>query len=298
MSRLFSADYTSALQHGFQHIAIPHVGNVHVRAHFLNVFMKSEIAHDCRRDFVFRQFSVVLQHPGTNADGFVSVNHLAVFVHHNQTVRISVISESDIRMLLPDLLLQFLRVGGANMIVDVDAVRRAADGNHPCAQIPVNPGSDLVGRTVGAVHDDSHAVKTHVNCGEKVAPVDLHGVLLTFHAGAQRFSRHMGVGIDSANDQIFDFLFNRIVQLEAFTVEEFDSVIFKRIMRCGNHDAGLCLVVTNQISYRRRGNHAHLDHIASDGEDSRRQSILQHIAGNTRIFSDDDHRVFPGFSQH
>jgi hypothetical protein len=47
-------------------------------------------------------------------------------------------------------------------VVDVEAIRRAADGNHLGTQFVEHLGRDVVGRAMGGIHDDLQTLEREV----------------------------------------------------------------------------------------------------------------------------------------
>ena len=90
------------------------------------------------------------------------------------------------------------------------------------------------------------------------------------------------------DDQFFDPRFDFIGQLEAVVREKFDAVVLIRIMRGGNHHAGIGPQAPRQEGDRRRRHRTDEQYVDAHGADARHQGRLQHIAGDPRILPDDD----------
>jgi hypothetical protein len=64
-------------------------------------------------------------------------------------------------------------VRGAHFVVDVQAVGRAADGDHLGAQLMEHLGRDLVGRAMGGIHHDLQPLQRQVVCEGALAEFDV-----------------------------------------------------------------------------------------------------------------------------
>ena len=87
------------------------------------------------------------------------------------------------------------------------------------------------------------------------------------------------------HDNVFDFILQCIAQLIALIVEEFNPVIFHRVMGCGNHNTCIQSVFSYQIRNRRRGDHPCHNCVRADGADAGNQCAFQHIPTDTGIHS-------------
>ena len=61
-----------------------------------------------------------------------------------------------------DSLDQGFRVGSTHALVDVQAIGRTTDGNDIGTQLMKNLGRNLIGRAMGAIHHDLHALQGEV----------------------------------------------------------------------------------------------------------------------------------------
>ena len=130
-----------------------------------------------------------------NEQQLVPVHAAAQLIHHHHPVAVAVEREADLRTHARNRQLQQFRRRRAAAVVDVAAVRRAADRHDFRTQIGEHPRRDLVARAVRAVDDDLVALERHARRDGRgaellivrAAAVDAHRL-----AEALRFPRHDG----------------------------------------------------------------------------------------------------------
>lgn len=110
---------------------------------------------------------------GQHVEQFVAVVEAPRRIDHLQPVGIAVQRDAVVGAVLGDGAHQRLGVRGADAVVDVQPVRRAADGDHVGAQLVEHLGRDLVGRAVGGVHHDLQAAQAEVVVEAALAELDV-----------------------------------------------------------------------------------------------------------------------------
>ena len=63
-----------------------------------------------------------------------------------------------------------------------------------------------------------------------MADVQIRGIFFRFQPPPDPFPGHVRCLIDTAEDHILNFFLQKIIQLIAFSIEKFDSVILKAVM--------------------------------------------------------------------
>jgi len=191
--------------------------------------------------------------------------------------------------------LQLLRMRRTASVVDVQPVGFRPDGHDFGAQPPKYVGSHFIRCSVGAVHHDFQTGKIRVGRRRQIIHIAKLGIVIGAHRPESRaFRTRQLVGVHV--HQPLNFQFGLVGQFEPVAAEKFDAVVLHRIMRCGDHDAGVRTHDTRQIGDARRRHHAEPDDVGADRQKSRRQGGFQHIAGYSRILSD-QHRRPTGFSR-
>ena len=194
-------------------------------------------------------------------------------------------------------LLELLRMSRTDLVVYIHSIRFTADDDDFGAQLSIYSRSSPVRRSIGTVQHHFHTVQAQIHSREKKTAVKILCVFFPIQASAQLFSGHVTVGIDIANDDIFYLFLQRVIQFESFTVKEFDPIVFKGIVGCGNDNSCIGFVIPDQICHSRGRNYSGFDHISPYGKNSCRQGVFQHVARYPRILSDHKDRPLILLSQ-
>ena len=85
-----------------------------------------------------------------------------------------------------------------------------------------------------------------------------------------------------------DLILDRVRELVAAVREELNAVIGHRVVRRGNHDSEVNGVLGGrQVRDRGRGDDADAGHVHAGAGQARREGVIEELARNTRIASDD-----------
>ena len=101
----------------------------------------------------------------------VTVDHVPLLVHGQATIGVAVEGEAHVQVVLLHQLLQVLDMGGAAVLVDVEAVRRVAHHVGIGAQGVEHALGDLPGRAVGGVQSNPHVLVGMGGQADEVADV-------------------------------------------------------------------------------------------------------------------------------
>ena len=101
----------------------------------------------------------------------VASDDIALFIHTQATISITVVGETNIQTLLYHELLQALDVGGAGIVVDVQAVRLCIDDIGVCAQCVEDALCNIPARTVGAVQTNLDSLEGIDTQADQIAHV-------------------------------------------------------------------------------------------------------------------------------
>ena len=107
--------------------------------------------------------------------------------------------------------------------------------------------------------------------------------------GCQRHLRGYTVEV------ILDFLYDIIAELLAVSIDDLDAVIIVRIMGGGDHHATVEVLRAGHISDGRSCRHMQKVSICTGRSDTCGDCIFKHIAGTSRILTDDDAAVLAVF---
>ena len=199
---------------------------------------------------------------GRNRQNGVTIDDFGGLVDQDGPVGIAVESQPDVRPGLADQALHVVRV-------------EQDFGGHPVA------------RAVGAVDDDFDPVQGQLTrkggLGKDV--VAAQGVI--YPSGFADGGRGGPQMVDlTAHDQRLEVVFQTVGQLEPIPRENLDSVILERVVRGGDHDAGICPLAAGQKGNPGSRQGPDQEHIGTHRTDAGRQGGLKHIARQTGVLAD------------
>ena len=185
-------------------------------------------------------------------------------------------------------------MGGACVLVDVEAVGAGVDHMGIGAQGVKNSLGDGPGSAVGAVQGHLHAPEGIHALGDQIAHVAVaarhivHGAadMVPFCEGdlligpAEKLQLAVQVGFDQG-DGIFVHLF-------AGAVEELDAVVIVGVVAGGDHDAAVEFIHSGHVGDRGGGGHVEQVGVRAGCHHAAHQGILEHVAGSSGILADDD----------
>ena len=190
-------------------------------------------------------------------------------------------------------LAQRLKVSGAALDVNVGAAVIGIDGVDRGAQALQRGGRGLARSAVAAVDGNNQAVELKaVEGADSVVDVCLASVLHlddVTHAGTgrQRIGSHGLLGHDPSADLFLD----GVGKLHTLAAKELDAVELRRIMRSGDDDAAVELILDGEQCHGRRRNNAAAVRTAALGHDTGGQRALEHGARKARVAADADVRA-------
>ena len=184
-------------------------------------------------------------------------------------------------------------MGGAALDVNVGAAVIGVDGVDRGTQALQCGGRGLTRSTVAAVDGNNQAVELKaIERVDGVVDVCLTGILHlndVTHTGAgrQRVGSHGLLGHDPGADLFLD----RVGKLHTLAAKELDAVELRRIMRSGDDDAAVELVLNGEQRHSRRRDNAAAVRAATLGHNAGGQGTLEHGARKTRVATDADVRT-------
>ena len=289
MPTLLTAQVEAAAKHFVDDVLVAHRGVHDASARFLYHGVQAGVAHDGGDEgFVLkRAFGQHFQ--SANRHHVVAVNQVTGLVAEKHAVGVAIVRDAKVGAVLPDLPAHLLGVHGTAVLVDVHAIGLDAVIENLRAQFAQHARGGFVGGAVGAVHHDPHAFEGH-SLGERTFGV--------FDVSAQRvvnadgFADGLGGRADvfyiAAEDQLFDLAFDIVVQLVTIRTEEFDPVVVIRIVRGGDHDAGVGAQAARDVSHAGRGQRSDEQHIDPHRENAGGEGVFEHVAGQPGVFADDN----------
>ena len=187
--------------------------------------------------------------------------------------------------------LEVVKVRGAAIAVDVEAVGLIKEHVRVRAQRRKEAAGRTAGRAVGAVHGDVQPFQRIGNGADQMVDIVLDHLLAHVGDLADGFRRGGRRRSDLAKGVILDAFLQSVGQLHALAAEHLDAVEFRRVVRGGDHDAGVGLVFADEVSHRRRGDEAEHDHVRAHGAQARGAGHGEHIRGHAAVHAHDEHRA-------
>ena len=94
-------------------------------------------------------------------------------------------------------------------------------------------------------------------------------------------------------DQLLELVLDRVVELEAVTVEDLEPVVVGRVVRGGDHDPGRELAVPGEVGEGRRRDDTDDVDVRSEAARPGGDGRHEHVARSTGVLADDDRPTRP-----
>ena len=159
MAALFAAQGIPAGAHGLDDITVAHARLHGLYAAPMEGLVKPKIAHDGRDQGVFSQQPSRLVIHGEHGHGGVAVDDAAEFVDEDEAIGVAVEGDADVGAVFANEGRAVAGMEGSDAVVDVVAVGLTAGGNDLGTEFLKNGRGDAIGRTVGAVDDDTETLE-------------------------------------------------------------------------------------------------------------------------------------------
>ena len=92
--------------------------------------------------------------------------------------------------------------------------------------------------------------------------------------------------IFAGKNELLDLFFHLIIQLVTVVPEKFDAVIFIRVVRSGENDAGIGTKRTGNVSHTGRRQWTDDEHIDPERSDPCNERVLEHVARTPGVFAE------------
>src|SRR5210317_1292694 len=222
--RLAANDSTRFAQH-LEDIAITYSSAPKIDVPGLERMLQTQITHDRTDDRSLEVF-LVLARRRHYVKQLVSIHQRAALIDHDNAVTIAVHCHTDVSFYGGNGYLQKLRLRRAAGVIDILAIRRAADWNHLGPQAHQCARADFVAGAICAIESDLQAFEIYP-VGHAVDAKVL--VANTCRIDALGLAQRLRLqGNRTVLQMLFDLAFHLIVQLRTRAVEEFDAIIEKR----------------------------------------------------------------------
>ena len=171
---------------------------------------------------------------------------------------------------------QCLRMRCTHVFVDVQAIGRTANGNDFGTQFVKHFGSDLIGRAMGCIDHNSHALERKLIAEGALTKLDVATRSIIQTLGFAQLSRC------DPDGRFVDQLFNRklpiICELGAFGTEKLDAIVVIGIVAGTDHHPQRSATGTREVSDCGCGHRTQQHHINACRVKGRLQGAFKHVA--------------------
>src|SRR5690554_824055 len=221
---------------------------------------------------------------GKDIQKLIAVHFGAVAIDHQNPVAVPVERYPEIRLPGRNRLFQCIKMGGAHVKIDVQAIWAGTNHGNPCSELPEHLGRYVVGGTVGAVQHNMQALKSELIRYRAFAEL---------HVPAGRIINATGLAqlvgatyLEGLVQPVLNLRLQRIIELGAVGREELDAIVVVGIMGGTDYDAGRGTKGSGEIGNRRSRHRAQQFHIHTGGRQACLKGRLKHIAGQPGILAD------------
>ena len=182
-------------------------------------------------------------------------------------------------------LLQMFNMSRTTVSVDIETVRFTVDHIRIGSQRIKHTLCDRRRTAVGTVETNLFLLKRSGRDGDQVTDITVSScrkILGTtdMFAFCERQLLHLTVQIFfNSND-------HALLQLLTIAVHDLDSVVIKRVVAGGDHNTAVKILRADHMGYARSCRYMEQEYICTGCSQTGNQRILKHIAGTSRIFSD------------
>ncbi|CAM5208428.1 hypothetical protein BTHI11S_03433 [Bosea thiooxidans] len=211
-----------------------------------------------------------------------------MLVDDQDAVGVAIERDADIGAQLADLGDERLRMGRADLMVDVEAVRIDADGDDLGAELPERLRSHLVGGAIGAIEHDAQAFQAQVPRQRPLGEFDIARIGAVDALGAAEAGRGREAGPEIGVDQRLDLALHLVVELVAVRPEQLDAVVLIGVVRGRDHHAEIGPHRARQHRDARGRDRAEQHHVHADRGEAGDHGVFDHVAGKPRVLADHD----------
>ena len=267
-----------------QDIAIADLRAFELDALLAQRHFESEVAHH-RPDHRTLQRSGALARSRDDVDELVAIDDAAKAIDHDEPIAVAVERDARGGAHAGNGELQEAGRGRAAAVIDVAAVRRAADRNDFRAEIGERARHHFVAGAVGAIDDELHALERHALGQRLGAEVLIVAARLVDARGAAQVHRRTRdrAAVELGLDGFFDF----IGKLAAVGVEELDAVVVIQIVRRADDDAEVAIELAREIGDARSGQRPDQHDVDARGDEARLERGLEHVSRQPSVLADE-----------
>ena len=294
MPALLAADAAAVLLHILIHIFVAHGGLGVVDAQLVKGLVQAKVGHDGGDHRVGDQLAPLLHIAAVDIQDVVAGDHVALLVHAQAPVGVTVVGKAHIQTLLDDEFLQALDVGGAGVFVDVQAVGLGVDDVGGGAQRVKHRLGDVPAGAVGAVQADLHAPEAVHAKRDQVADIPvaagdiIHRAADLVLAGKGQLRPFLAEHLQLAVQVSFHEGDGLLVHLLALAVDQLDAVVIVGVVGCRDHDAAVKAVHPRDVGHAGGGGDVQKIRVRAGSHQAAHQAVLEHIGRAPGVLADDD----------
>jgi hypothetical protein len=252
VARLFAADDVAAAKHFFEDVAIADGGAGEGDTFAGEDTLQTKIGHGRGDDAVAFQLVLGFEVTRDGQENTIAVDDFSRFANEEGAVGITVESNAELGALRQHSFLQTIEMERTAAGVDVAAIGRDAHRDDVCAKRMKEFGAEFEGGAIGTVKNDAEAGELGSVNDAAAEKVEIFGVQGRV-GDEERWIFRRGIGA-MLEDVRFEGFFDGIRKLHASVREKFYPVVVVRIVRSGNDDAGLKIILADKTGDAGRGN--------------------------------------------
>ena len=222
----------------------------------------------------------------------VTGDDIALLVHAQAAVSVTIESKADIQTVFHHELLQALDVSRASIIVDIQTVGLVVDDIGIRTQSVKHTLSDIPACTVGAVQTDLNALEGVDTQRDQVAHVAVtachivHGAADMLPVGKGQLRPVLVKYMEFAVDVVLHQQQGLLGHLLTVAIDQLDTVIIVRVVAGRDHDAAIKVIHASDVSHTGRSSDMQQVSVCSGGGQSCDQTVLEHIGAAAGVFAD------------
>ena len=262
MARAFATQCPAVLGQFFQYVAVTHFGALQANATLFERHLHRHVGHQCAHDA--RHMFITPHAVGSHQiQQLIAVIEAPCRIHHLQAIRIAIQRYTVVSAIGTHRAHQSFGVCGAHLMVDVQAIRCAANGQHFCAQFMEYLGSHLVGCAVRCIHHDLEPTQGQVLRERAFTELNVAPCRIV---QSTRFTQARRISPDRCLVQRgLNRLLPGIWQFRALGAEKLDAIVWIGVVACTDHHPQAGTLSPRQVCHPRRGQRPEQHHIDPSG---------------------------------
>lgn len=283
---LFAADDVAAAKHFFKNVAVADGGAGKRDAFASQNAFEAEIRHGGGDDAITLELVLGFEVTSDGEENAVTIDDFPRFTDEEGAIGIAVKGDAELGAFRDDALLQAFEMKRTTACIDIAAVGRDAHRDDVRAKRAEELRAEFVCGAIRAIQNDSKAGKPCALKDAAAEEIEIFGVegFIGWKQG-RILGRRAGAMLEDIG---FEFFLDGIREFHAGVREKFYAIVVIGIVRSGNDDAGVKIVLADEASYTwSRDNTGESDRGASLLEASGKQSG-DVGTGFTRVHADEN----------